>query len=183
MTIILDVILALSKGVPKFDRSITRTRDDLSVIRAEANGQDVGGVAHKSASGLASVQVPETQSVVPRRGEGELAIGRDDDVRDKVIMTMKNSLGVAIRILIASKLPDNDRLVYEFSSEDKIYTKTSPVPREAVKIMSGFSEEVAIAVTHPLWPGREPRKRKDSAIGRKSLDVERTQVRFYLRVT
>jgi hypothetical protein len=43
--------------------------------------------------------------------------------------------------------------------------------------MSGFSEEVAIAVTHPLWPGREPRKRKDSDIGRKSLDVERTRER------
>ena len=31
------------------------------------------------------------------------------------------------------------------------------VPREAVRIMSGFSDEVAMAVTHPLWPGSEPR--------------------------
>lgn len=30
--------------------------------------------------------------------------------------------------------------------------------------MSGFSEEVAIAVTHPLWPSNEPRKRSDSDI-------------------
>lgn len=30
--------------------------------------------------------------------------------------------------------------------------------------MSGFSEDVAIAVTHPLWPSREPRKRSDSDI-------------------
>jgi hypothetical protein len=36
------------------------------------------------------------------------------------------------------------------------------LPREAVKIMSGFSEEVAMAVTHPLWPSRDPRKRRDS---------------------
>ena len=28
--------------------------------------------------------------------------------------------------------------------------------REAVRIMSGFSEEVATAVTSPLWPTREP---------------------------
>lgn len=28
--------------------------------------------------------------------------------------------------------------------------------------MSGFSEEVAIAVTQPLWPSMEPRKRSDS---------------------
>lgn len=38
------------------------------------------------------------------------------------------------------------------------------LPREAVKIMSGFSEEVAIAVTQPLWPDNEPRKRSDSVI-------------------
>ena len=31
------------------------------------------------------------------------------------------------------------------------------IPRDAVRIMSGFSEEVAIAVTQPLWPAREPR--------------------------
>ena len=66
MTIILDVILALSKCVPQFDGPITRTRDDLSVVCTEADRQDIGGVAHKSASGLASVQVPEPQGVVPR---------------------------------------------------------------------------------------------------------------------
>ena len=38
------------------------------------------------------------------------------------------------------------------------------IPREAVKIMSGFSDEVAMAVTHPLWPSKEPRKRSDSDI-------------------
>jgi hypothetical protein len=36
------------------------------------------------------------------------------------------------------------------------------VPREAVKIISGFSEEVAMAVIHPLWPSSDPRKRSDS---------------------
>ena len=38
------------------------------------------------------------------------------------------------------------------------------VPLEAVKIMSGFSEEVAIAVTQPLWPDKDPRSRNWSAI-------------------
>jgi hypothetical protein len=40
--------------------------------------------------------------------------------------------------------------------------KTNKIPREAVKIMSGFSEDVAIAVTHPLWPAKEPRNRSCS---------------------
>lgn len=54
------------------------------------------------------------------------------------------------------------------------------VPLEAVRIMSGFSEEVAIAVTHPLWPAKDPKKRSDSAIiaevyavGTSSLLLER----------
>ena len=55
------------------------------------------------------------------------------------------------------------------------YEKIGLIPREAVKIMSGFSEDVAIAVTHPLWPGREPRKRKDSAISRKGAGCREDQ--------
>jgi hypothetical protein len=38
------------------------------------------------------------------------------------------------------------------------------IPREAVRIMSGFSDDVAMAVTQPACPGNEPRKRKDSAM-------------------
>ena len=30
--------------------------------------------------------------------------------------------------------------------------------------MSGFSDDVAIAVTQPLWPARDPRKRSDSMV-------------------
>lgn len=120
MTIILDIILALSKGVPKFDCSVTRTRDNLSVVCAEANRQDIGGVANESAGGLTSVQIPETQGVVPRGGKGELSIGRDDDVRDEVVVAMKNSFGVAIRVFITSKLPDDDGLVWALRSTKEL---------------------------------------------------------------
>ena len=37
-------------------------------------------------------------------------------------------------------------------------------PREAVRIMSGFSEEVAMAVTQPEWPARVPLNARGSAI-------------------
>ncbi len=39
----------------------------------------------------------------------------------------------------------------------KTRNRAKHVPREAVRIMSGFSEDVAIAVTQPLWPAIEPR--------------------------
>lgn len=58
VTVLLDVVLALAKGVPKFDCLIARTRDDLPVIGAEANGKDIGGVADKAAGGFAVVEIP-----------------------------------------------------------------------------------------------------------------------------
>lgn len=41
MAVILDVIFALSEGIPELDGSVTGPRDDLSVIGAEADGKDI----------------------------------------------------------------------------------------------------------------------------------------------
>lgn len=41
MAIILDIILALSEGIPELDGPVTGPRDDLSVVSAEADGKDV----------------------------------------------------------------------------------------------------------------------------------------------
>ena len=65
MTFFLDVKLALSQSIPQFDRTVTRTRDDLSVIRAEADAQHIRGVADEAARRCSGVQVPQTESVVP----------------------------------------------------------------------------------------------------------------------
>jgi hypothetical protein len=74
MAIIFDVVLALSKGIPELDCPVTRTRHDLSVVCAEANGQDIGCVTDKATGSGTSIEIPQTQSVVPGRGEGKLAI-------------------------------------------------------------------------------------------------------------
>lgn len=58
-------------------------------------------MAHEAAGGCASVEVPQAEGVVPGRGEGELAVGRDDDVRDKVVVAVEDSFRVAERIIIA----------------------------------------------------------------------------------
>jgi len=50
--------------------------------------------------------------MVPGRRESELAIRGYDNVRDKMIMATKDAFGVAIRILVASKLPHDNCLVY-----------------------------------------------------------------------
>ena len=112
MAILLDVVLAFAEGVPELDRLVTGARDDLPVVSTEADGQDIGGVADEAAGGETGVEVPETESVVPRGGERELAVGGDDDVRDEVVVAVEDALGVAVRVLVAGQLPDNDRLVY-----------------------------------------------------------------------
>jgi hypothetical protein len=66
MSIIFDIVLALSKRVPQLDRPVARSGNNLPVIGAEADTKNVGGVANKAASGGSGVQVPETERVVPR---------------------------------------------------------------------------------------------------------------------
>jgi hypothetical protein len=51
VTILFDVVFALSKSVPEFDTPVARTRHDLPVVSAEADGEDVGCVANESAGG------------------------------------------------------------------------------------------------------------------------------------
>lgn len=73
MTLLLDVKLALSQSVPELDRLVSRGRDDLPVVSRERDREDVGGVTDESSGGRSGVEVPESEGVVPRRGEGELA--------------------------------------------------------------------------------------------------------------
>jgi hypothetical protein len=87
VAVLLDVELALSKGVPELDGSVSGSGDDLSVVGREGDGEDVGGVADESSGGEAGVEVPKSEGVVPGRGESELSVGRDDNVRDEVVVS------------------------------------------------------------------------------------------------
>lgn len=102
VTFLFDVILALSKGIPKLDGPVTRARDNLPVICAEADGKHVGGVSNKATGSQASVEIPKTESVIPGRRQGELTVGRNNDVGDKVVMAMKNALRISVGVLVAS---------------------------------------------------------------------------------
>jgi hypothetical protein len=111
VAILLDVILALAKRVPELDRAVARAGHNLAIVRAEGDGEDVRGVAHEAAGGEAGVEVPQAEGVVPGGGERELAVRGDDDVRDKVVVALEDLLRVAVRVVVARELPDNDRLV------------------------------------------------------------------------
>ena len=111
MTVLLDIVLALSERVPELDRPVTRTGDNLPVVCAERDRQDIGGVANELTGGETSVKVPKTECVIPRRGESELAIGRDDNIGNEVVVAVEDALGVAVSVFVTSQGPDDDSLV------------------------------------------------------------------------
>ena len=58
MTFIFDVALALSKSIPEFNCLVTGSRTNPTVVRAEANGEDIGSVSNETTSCQTGVQVP-----------------------------------------------------------------------------------------------------------------------------
>ena len=111
MTVILDIVFALSESIPKLDGLVTGARDNLPVISTEADREDIRGVADESAGGETGVEVPEPEGVVPGGRQRELAIRRDDDVGDEVVVSVKDALRVTVGLLLAGELPDDNGLV------------------------------------------------------------------------
>ena len=101
MSILLDVEFTFTEGIPELDRPVTGAGNDLPVISAEADRQNIRSMSNEFPGRLAGVQVPKTEGVIPRSGKGELAVRRDDDVRNEVVVSMKNAFWVTKRVLIS----------------------------------------------------------------------------------
>ena len=162
VTIVNNVELALSKGVPELDGSVSGSGNNLSVVGREGDAENVTSVSDELSGGQASVKIPQSEGLVPRGREGELTVRRDGDVGDKVVVSVQDLLWETERVLVSGELPNDDGLV--FTSVTRRFYPIFYTPREAVKIMSGFSEEVAMAVTQPEWPARVPLNARGSAI-------------------
>jgi hypothetical protein len=83
----------------------------LTVVRGERDGQNIVGVSDETASGGASVQVPETKGLVPGSGQSELAVGRDNNILNKMVVASESLTGNTVAGLISGKVPDNNALV------------------------------------------------------------------------
>ena len=179
MALVGDGELAVTEGVPQLDASVTRSGNDLAVVGRERDGKDVVGVADEAAGGGASGELPETESLVPRRREGIGAVRRDHlpcrsanrvpsrrlernpdakstyTVRDDVGVAVERPLGVAVLGLIAGEVPDDQGLVSAAGEEHvgAIYT-VSGCSRRGNCAGNGqysyFSMDVAKLVTQPF---------------------------------
>jgi hypothetical protein len=97
VTVLLDVELALSEGVPELDGAVSGSRDDLTVVGREGDREDVRGVSNEATGGESGVEVPETEGLVPRGGKSELTVRGDNDVGDEVVVSVEDTLGVSER--------------------------------------------------------------------------------------
>ena len=73
-------------------------------------------MADEASGGLASVQVPEPQGVVPGACQGELAVRGDDDVLYEVRVPLEGPLGVAVLGVLPGEAPQQHCLVPEWQS-------------------------------------------------------------------
>jgi len=115
VSLVFDGVLALSEGVPQLDGLVSRSRNNLSVISRESNRENILSVSNESSGGKTSVEIPESESSVPRSRETELTVRGDDDVLDEVRVSSQRLSGSSILGLISSslsgKVPDDDGLI------------------------------------------------------------------------
>jgi hypothetical protein len=119
MSVIFDIVFAFTESIPQFNSFVTRTRHDLSVVSTEADRKNIGGMADKTTCCETCVKIPKTQCVIPGRRKGKLAVRGDHNIRDKVVVAMKNSFWVAVGIFLAGQLPNDDGFVSR-SSKDHV---------------------------------------------------------------
>ena len=105
-------VLALPKGVPKFDGLVAGTADNLAVVEGEGDGEDILRVANKALGGGAGGKVPETKGAIPAAADGELAVGGDDDVLHEVGVPVERLLRHAPGALwVALECPLDDAFI------------------------------------------------------------------------
>lgn len=86
MPLFFDIVLALPECIPQLDSLVTGARDDLSIVGAEADRENIGSVTKKTTSGQPSVKIPQAKCVIPGRRQGELTIGRNDNIGNKMVV-------------------------------------------------------------------------------------------------
>ena len=112
VSLVFDGVLAFSESVPQLDGLVSGSRNDLSVIERESNRQDVLGVSEELSGGDSSVDIPESQGSVPRSRQGELSVGGNSEILNKVGVSNQNLLGNTIGLFrLLGQVPYEESLI------------------------------------------------------------------------
>ena len=109
--VLLNGVLALAQGVPELDGLVTSGRDDLSVVSREANREHIALVGEERSNRLSLVEIPQSQSLVPRTRQGISTIGRKNNIRNSTVVTGQSLSGITIGLALGGELPNDDLLV------------------------------------------------------------------------
>jgi hypothetical protein len=74
MSFFRDGEFTISNSIPKFDSFISTSTDDLSVVGTERHGENVICMTDETTSGFPGIEVPETESLIPRGRESVLSV-------------------------------------------------------------------------------------------------------------
>jgi hypothetical protein len=98
MTLVLNRVLALSKGVPKLNRLVAGTGHNLPVVSRESNAHHILAVVFETASGFASSKIPQAKGLVPGTRESKVTIRGQNNVRNEVTVSLETLLWHSIML-------------------------------------------------------------------------------------
>lgn len=118
MALVGDGVLALTDGVPDLDGSVSAGRNNLSVVGGERDGENITSVADESVLGDTGLQVPDSESLVPRAGDGVSTIVRDGTVLDNVGVALERLSGDTVGGVVSGEVPDDQGLISRTGQEN-----------------------------------------------------------------
>lgn len=98
VSLVLNSVLALCKGVPKLNRLVAGTRHNLPVVSRESNAHHVLGVILEPTGGLASSEIPQAEGLIPGAWEGKVTIRWQHNIRNEVAVSLETLLRDAIML-------------------------------------------------------------------------------------
>jgi len=78
VSLLSDGEFAVTKSVPELNSAIAGSRNDLSVVGGEGNGENIIRVSDKSSGGSTSGKLPKAECLIPGRREGVGTIRGND---------------------------------------------------------------------------------------------------------
>jgi len=113
-----DGEFALTKSVPQTDGTVSRSRNDLTVVGRESDAEDFFGVSLEAAGCGSGLEIPQTEGVVPRSGQSKKSIGRDDNILDEVRVTGQGFARITVVSVFVSQVPNEERSISGSSDEE-----------------------------------------------------------------
>ncbi len=65
MSLFGDSKFAVAQSVPELDGTVSRARNNLSIVGGEGNGENIVGVANEATGGGAGGKLPKSEGFVP----------------------------------------------------------------------------------------------------------------------